>query len=205
MSLFSEPLTHRLLAKPVKVYWRGWETDTYRLQQEGWELSMDQDVCQMRMRMVVRHREAGFMGQTNDIPLHLAAPYGVERAYGMETEPRHIWQMQHMGRSIMVRELGPISGYANFRAVDAKPQLAISEVKCLEDLVPFPSAPLIRNQALILPEASVDDLLAGILERQQEAKLAYFEDLVRKDGEQERAPTKFHCQIISLGDYREAA
>jgi hypothetical protein len=101
---------------------------------------------------------------------------------------------------------GPISAYANFKAVDAKPQLNFERVTSLEDLVPFAGAPIVRNQALILPEATVDDLLKGILDRQEDAKMAFFEDLVQKEGDAESpAPPKFHAQIISLGDYRKAA
>lgn len=189
----------RLLSKPVKVHWLGWETDTYRLQQAGWELSMDQDYMRREMRMVVRHRTEAFIGQTNSIPLEFARdPY-------YEDAAKHIWQMHHMGREIRVHEHGPISAYANFKAVDAKPQLSFERVTSLADLVPFAGAPLIRTQALILPEATVDDLLAGILDRQQDAKMAYFDDLVQREGEMDRAPPKFHAQIISLGDYRKAA
>lgn len=194
----------RWLAKPVPVHWLGWETDTYRLQQNGWELCMDQDPMRMQMRMVVRHPTEQIIGQTNNIPLHLAAPPGVESVYGQDAYPRHIWQMR-MGRSIMVHEHGPVSAYANFKAVDAMPRLDFERVTSLEDLVPFPAAPIVRNQALILPEATVDDLLAGILERQQDAKMAYFEDLVQKEGEEARGAPKFHAQIISLSDYRQAA
>lgn len=198
----SRPWEHeqgRLLSKPVKVHWLGWETDTYRLQQAGWELSMDQDPYRRVMRMVVRHRTEAFIGQTNDIPMELArGPYD-------DIPYSHIWQMRHMGREIRVHEHGPVSAYVNFKAVDAKPQLSFERVTSLKDLVPFAGAPIVRNQALILPEATVDDLLAGILERQEEAKMAFFEDLVQREGEVDRAPPKFHAQIISLGDYRKAA
>lgn len=192
--------TPRWLAKPVPVHWLGWETDTYRLQQAGWQLCMDQCPRLMSMRMVVKHPTAGFMGQTNDIPMMLA-----REPHYMEDAPKHIWQMTTLGRSVMIHEHGPVSAYANFKAVDAMPRLEFNKVTCLEDLVPFPPAPIVRNQALILPEATVDDLLKEILDRQQDAKMAYFEDLVQREGDAERAPPKFHAQIISLGDYRKAA
>jgi hypothetical protein len=189
----------RLLSKPVPVRWMGWETDTYKLQQNGWELSMDQDYCNERMRLAIRHREEGFIGQTNDIPMFYARP-----PHEMQIRDVPIWQMRHMGRTIMVQEHGPISAYANFKAGDACPRLSFDRVTSLADLVPFAGAPIVRTQALILPEATVDDLLKGILDRQHEAKLAYFEDLVAKEGQQ-RQTQKFHAQIISLSDYREAA
>jgi hypothetical protein len=185
--------THgRLLSKPVKVYWEGWETDTYTLQQNGWDLSVDQDHMRMYMRMVVRNKRLGFIGQTNNIPMEYVR-------YGDFDQPKHIWQMQCMGRDIRVHEHGPISAYANFKAIDAKPQLSFEKVTSLEDLVPFARAPLVRTQALVLPEASVDDLLAEILARQSEAKTEYFKDLVWREGQPAPPPHKFHAQIISLG------
>lgn len=190
----------RLLSKPVPVHWLGWETDTWRLQQAGWELSVDQDHYGRRMRMVCRHQQQGFIGQTNDIPFEThVLPH-------LTDIPRYIWQMSHMGRDIYVHSHGgPISSYLNFKAVDAKPQLCFQRVKRLEDLVHFAGAPLVSNQALILPEATVDDLLKEILDRQEDAKLAFFEDLVQREGDEQRAAPKFHAQIISLGDYRKAA
>lgn len=186
----------RLLSKPVKVYWDGWETDTYRLQQNGWDLSVDQDPSYRRMRLVIRNQRQGFIGQTNDIPMELLYP-DPHRNIWEDDRPAHIWQMRHMGRSIMVQEHGPISAYANFKAIDAKPQLSFDRVTSLEDLVPFAAAPLVRTQALVLPEKTVDDLLAEILEKQAGAKTEYFKDLVYREG-QEMPRHKFHAQIISL-------
>ena len=187
----------RLLSKPMRVHWDGWETDTYRLQQNGWDISMDQDPIGLRMRMVIRNRVQGFIGQSHDIPMKLCHP-------GMYDGPEHrdIWQMRAMGREIRIHETGPVSGYANFRAVDCSPRLSFEKVSSLEDLVPFANAPLVRTQALVLPEATVDDLLREILERQQDAKTSYFKDLVGREGQ--LPPHQFHCQIISLTDRRAA-
>lgn len=184
----------RLLSKPVHVHWDGWETDTYRLQQAGWDISMDQDPYGERMRMVIRNQRHGFIGQTNDIPLSRIRPGHLD---DRGPARQHIWQMRHMGRTILVNGDG-VSDYVNFRAVDCKPQLSFARVTSLEDLVPFASAPLVRTQALVLPEATVDQLLSEILERQAEAKMDYFKDLVFREGQAAPPAHKFHAQIISL-------
>lgn len=187
----------RLLSRPVKVYWDGWETDTYRLQQNGWDLSVDQDPYRTEMRMVIRNQTHGFIGQTNGIPYHHIHALNDPTLHPDQMPPMGVWQMRHMGRDIRVQGNNLPERYMNFQAVDGKPSLSFEEVKSLEDLVHFAPAPLIRSQALILPEAQVEDLLAGILERQQDAKMQHFRELANKEG-QEIIKPKFHAQIISL-------
>jgi hypothetical protein len=182
---------HRLLSRPIKVHWAGWESDTFRLQQAGWKLSVEELVHYQQMRMVIKHDQIGMIGQTNDLRFeHYRAANSFDYINNLP-----IWQMAHMGRSIMMHNHGPVDW--NFRPVDATPQLQSREIKSLEDMVHFASAPLVRTQALVLPEATVDDLLKEILERQQDAKMDYFEDLVRKEGQIQPAH-KFHAQIISI-------
>lgn len=194
-------LEGRILSRPMKVRWAGWESDTYSLQQAGWDLSVDQDICHGRMRMVIRHGSTGMIGQTQDLPYdYLEAA----RQGSVSQFCPHIWQMRHLGGSLMVTHGEGFNPFHQFHAIDAKPQYDATRIDHLEDLVHFAKAPLVRTTALVLPEATVDDLLKEILERQQEAKLDYFRDVVQQEGALMR-PHKFHAQIISLGDYKDAA
>lgn len=190
MSTYSD-LGPRMMARPVEVHWAGWRSDTYSLQQAGWELSMDQDYRRNYMRMVIRHQEHGLIGQTNNIPIeHLIAgrePYYLHA-------PRHVWQMQHMGRTIMVND---IAAYANFKAVDATPYLEMKQPQSLEDLVPFPGVTT-RSEMLVLPSASVDDLLREILERQDAERLIYNKDAIQRERFEDGPHTRVHAQIVSL-------
>ena len=183
----------RILSRPVKLHWAGWETDTYRLQQAGWELSSEQDIASGSIRMVIRNEALGMIGQTLttrwDYEDMLKRQYLGDRG---DFEERSL-QLHHMGRQIMVHNHGPM----NFQPIDAQPQMVTSEVRSLEDLAHFAKAPLVRTQALVLPEPEVDDLLKLILEKQQAAKTDYFRDIVAREG-QIAQPHKFHAQIISL-------
>ncbi len=49
----------RILSRPLRVHWAGWETDTYRLQRSGWKISAMQDVRGNRLQMAFRHNGAG--------------------------------------------------------------------------------------------------------------------------------------------------
>ncbi len=183
----------RILSRPVKLHWAGWETDTYRLQQAGWELSAEQNIASRSIRMVIRNEALGMIGQT------LTTAWDYERMLDVgslgvrdDYEEKYL-QLRHMGRQIVVHNHGPM----DFSPIDAQPQVTTSEVRSLDDLVHFAKAPLVRTQALVLPEPEVDDLLRMILERQQAAKTDYFRDIVAKEGGV-AAPHKFHAQIISL-------
>jgi hypothetical protein len=182
----------RLLSRPVKVRWAGWETDTYRLQQNGWQLSAEQDVCYNRMRLVMRHEQIGMIGQTNDLDWDFQRAL---HAVPFEDGPEAFFQMRHMGRSILIQSHGPMD-FSGFQPIDAKPSWTTSPVRELEDLVHF-SAPLVRTKALILPEKTVDSLLAEILEMQEGAKMDYFRDAVAREGEK-LPQARFHAQILSF-------
>lgn len=185
----------RILSRPVKVHWAGWETDTLTLQQNGWELSVDQNIARNEMRMVIRHEQLGFIGQSASLPWDFHSGM-MEHHYLNAYEGRErFFQMRHMGRSIMIHNHGAMD-FSRYSPVDAQPRFTQEAPKELGDLVHF-AAPLVRTQALVLPEKTVDQLLADILEAQQDAKTSYFRDMVAREGDTLPAH-KFHAQIISF-------
>jgi hypothetical protein len=177
----------RILSRPVKLSWAGWETDTFRLQQAGWTLSAEQDYAHCRMRLAFNHDQIDMRGYTQ----------WIEGAGGMTICGQPLeWAyaaVKYVGRTLMIHEHDPF----NFQTVDALPRMALGGYKDLSDLAHFAPAPLVRTQALVLPEEDVDARLSRILEKQQAAKTDYFRDLVRKQG-QDVPAHKFHAQIITL-------
>lgn len=180
---------HRLLSRPIEVHWAGWQTNTLKLQQAGWKLSVEERPYDGLMRMCIKHDQLGMIGQTNNLD------YSYLRSGADQWGTLPIWQMRHLGGRIEIHSPAPLSW--DFKPIDAMPQFAQSSAMSLEDLVHFAPAPLIRTSALVLPEATVDDLLKEILERQEVGKLAYVDNLLFKDGRDPPAH-KFHTQIISL-------
>lgn len=194
MSLYDN-LGPRILSRPVKCYWAGWETDTFRLQQHGWRLSAEEDVYSNSMRLALDHPHLGIRGITERIE------HDYHRDLGGYHEGRPLGlQLKAMGHSIFIHEHGPM----NFHAIDAVPQMRHEQVTRLEDLAHFAPAPLVRSQAIVLPEPDVAELLDRILEKQAQAKTDYFKDIVAKEGSL-LVPHKFHAQIISLDEARKAA
>lgn len=183
----------RLLSQPVRLNWAGWTTDTYRLQQQGWSISADQNIERMSMALALRNERAGMVGVTASVDWDFFR-YANEYASSLPELPVHV-----MGKTVNVNITGR-SPYADFRPIDAKPQFVPmqSERRSLEDLVHFAPA-MARTQQIIVPEESVDDLMKRILDMQSSSRIERIRAEVR---EGERVPVtprqKFHAQIISL-------
>lgn len=188
MNWYDDPIKSR----PVTIHWAGWETDTHKLQRAGWEVSAHEDVACTQMRIALRHQQFNLRGYTAPINRDWDARYSSQ----WEVEAARlgtVGEVRHMGSAIYVieREL------MDFHPVDATPQLRTQDRQhSLDDLAHFAGA-MVRTQQIVVPEEDVDTLLARILEKQQAAKTAYFQEQVRNAGGLLQ-PHKFHAQIISL-------
>lgn len=188
------PEGRRFLSRPIKIHWAGWETDTVRLQQAGWSLSAEEDVAYGSMMVAMRHDGYGMRGVTD---VQRVDYYRLMSDYGDAW--RDISLRARLGSHSRVELV--CMGEPRFRAIDAMPQTSEFSVRTLDDIAHF-ATPLARTREIMVPEPSVSDLLAKILELQEPAKNAYFRDLVDRDrrGEhlQEYPRRKFHAQIVSL-------
>jgi hypothetical protein len=183
---------HRILSRPLRVHWAGWETDTYRLQKCGWKISAYQDIRGSRLQMAFQHAGAGIEGITAELP------YQYERALDMRESAYvdgMVLQVQRMlGETVMIHQMGDVS--AMWSSVDAEPRYTQATITRLEDLAHF-AGPLIRTNEIIVPEESIPELLERILKLQQPARI----DRIKEELRGERRPEqKFHAQIISLRD-----
>ncbi|SFZ81608.1 hypothetical protein SAMN02983003_0591 [Devosia enhydra] len=188
----------RILSRPVELHWAGWKSDTMTLQQNGWDISAQQDIRTMQMGIALR------------------APHGV--AYGMSAmmswefmEDQHRFGMLHrlpaqmrFGKDVMVHHQGPVEALWNqpWGAVDAIPQMVETRRTRLEDFAHFAPAPLVRNNPIVIPEESVSDLMDRILKLQQPDRTARIQAALRNpEGYDTRSlpEQRFHAQIISFG------
>ena len=153
----------KAFSEPVRLHWDGWESDTHHLQRAGWQLSADQDVARGTMQIAARH------------------PNGLSLLTEMQD-----WKYHHANEAIMrgyrvfppmrVRSLGKVeivfhghrNTYSAFAPIDAYPQpREITTCTRLEDFFHF--APVTSPHDLIVPQASVPELLDRILQLQQPA------------------------------------
>lgn len=45
---------YRLISQPIRIHWMGWETDTARLAENGWDISVDQNLQHRSMEIAIR-------------------------------------------------------------------------------------------------------------------------------------------------------
>lgn len=175
-----------LLSRPVRLHWAGWETDTYRLQKAGWDLSAAQGVREGSMRLAMRHEGVRVRG--------ISETQGwdyMREQYGRDAMPSI---RADLASDFFVTILEPLSA---FMPIDAQPQPRPFGVAThFEDFAHFAPA-LSRSREIILPEETVPELLERILMLQQPARTERIRREVRD--ERERFPIhKIHAQIISL-------
>lgn len=182
----------RILSRPLRVHWAGWETTTFELQKRGWKLSACQDVHRGRMQIAMRHAGARIEGITE--------PLGYDYEEAMDPRRRgyvegRVLRVQMIGEAVSMHISGELP--AAWGPIDAEPRYAPEfKVTRLEDLAHF-AGPLIRTNEIIVPEESVPELLERILKLQQPARTERIRDELRGE---HRPEQKFHAQIISLRD-----
>ncbi len=184
-------IEYQLMSRPVRLHWAGWETDTYRLQEHGWSISAEQDIASMTMMLALRHPHEAAYGISSRVPWEFME----ERSFS--THPLDLGADFRFGRDVIVHHMG---GLPNFSAIDALPQMMETRRTRLEDFAHF-TTPLVRTQEIVVPEESVEDLMARILKLQQPDRTERIRQSLRNP-EGYRLDTlpkqKFHAQILSF-------
>lgn len=180
---------HYIASRPIKVVWAGWESDTLALQQAGWSLSALQDVACNGMRLAMRHAALSLRGITDTIDFHY-----LEQAHSYKALDKIVLRANVASTlHITLHESGPFL----FKPIDAQPTFIAQERKSMDDLVHF-MTPLTRTQEIIIPEASISELLDKILQMQEPAKNERFQQMVREETWETRPRQNMHAQIITL-------
>lgn len=194
MGMASGAYSGRMRSHPVRVRFAGWESDTFTLQREGWEISADQDVRCDRMSIAIKHPKMGIGGVTSYADWQYQRYFGDAR-YADQLPPLPILEMrqlsgvhervyfQHRRLELSTRAYSPI---------DAVPSYVVEEPKTLDDIAHFAS---FEQKRILLPQEEVEKLMARILELQQPERAAHFLKEAKQDSS--RAP-KFEAQIMSF-------
>lgn len=182
----------RLLSRPLRLQWAGWETTTFALQRAGWRLSAEQDFRSERMRIAMKHDGMNLMAMTPDF--RFAYMDVAQNPRLLEEIPSQV--VQAMGRDVSIHMAGSMDWM--FQAIDATPTFTTNRIERLEDLAHF-AAPLVRTREIIIPNESVDDLMERILKLQQPARTERLKAEMRSPEGYTAVPQqKFHAQILSL-------
>jgi hypothetical protein len=181
----------RILGEPCEVHFAGFRSDTYRLQQAGWQLSMEQDLRMRTINLIMRFEPAR---------LYMMAR-GQDFDYFRDTRgARPVFHIQHCSSNLTVQIMGTL---ASFAPVDATPAFVTSERKRIEDFAIF--APLqVRTEEILVDPKSVDECLA-LIKKMQAPEL---EAVRKRNAARARDPgsmehgylqrTNVHAQVITL-------
>jgi hypothetical protein len=188
-----------LLSRPLKLYWAGWETDTYTLQREGWCLSASQDLHQGRMQIAIKHPDLKIYGMTDCISFEY-----MKFMTGLNDIHRFPVLRAQLASQLYCYSLFNFNERISFKPIDAEPKMRFNDLaagpKSIEDFAHF-AEPLFKTQKIIVPEPNVLELIDRVLEIQETSRQKYFLDQAIEDN----LKPKVHAQIISLADLRNVA
>jgi len=192
---------YRVLSEPAEVWWAGFRSDTYRLQQEGWQIAAEEDVMRDSIRLLLKHR---------DMKLYaLTAAEGYRFRAQQYERQQLVFQVVMAAPHFQVQQVGSVD-FAAFREIDAKPQvLHAPAIRSIEDFRIF-ATPLVRTEEIIVEPQTVSAMLEQIRKMQapEQARIRAQQRLAegRKAYEEVDAvpQQRFHAQIISLAERRAA-
>jgi len=174
---------------PIPVEMAGWRSDTYELQQHGWQISADQDVHRRCIQLALHHPRTGVYAMSMIEDLDYFHP---ERADMLRHMVIHINQM---GVKVLFQHTINISQepMSAFNPVDATPYIIETKISSLEDLVVFRPLP---KEIIVAPD-SVPSLMDKILAL-QDPKMKEIMSEQRKRDARDAPKIESHCQIISI-------
>lgn len=177
---------------PIRLYWAGWETDTFSLAKQGWQISAEQNVMNNRMRIAIRHPEAEIQGIT-EIEEFLYREMTDGRMHS-PVIPTTL-QFSTLQRQVFVNTMSH-SGEFDFRAIDPRPRYEyMSEIRNLEDFAHFETTFETPKHEVYLHEANLNQILEMAIKKQEpEQKQIRKEMLKRKELEEYRRG-KLHTEL----------
>jgi hypothetical protein len=148
----------RLVNPPVRINFAGFQSDTYTLQRNGWQISVEELHETFQMRIAIKHPGFGVYGITAGVDFDMSRQEGM-----LDPLELPIMALHHN-----IRVQPPIAlehdMMKGFNPVDARPQVVMKEPMHIDDLMIF--RPLKKESEIIIPQQSVSELLAKIHELQ---------------------------------------
>mgnify|MGYP001603303335 CR=1 FL=1 len=188
---------HRVLSRPMRVRWGGWETTTTQLQQGGWELAVHEDFSRMTIRMTMRHQGFRMYGVSRYLDFNFMRYANAESDLS-----QYIIEIEQMGTNIIIQMMEMGDPFAGMKAIDAYPQFTTRTIKRIEDYGFF-ATPLVRTQELIVDPSEI----GRVLELIKQAQLPE-QEAIRKRQQMQASRAgldltaipqqTFHAQLLSV-------
>jgi hypothetical protein len=183
-----------MVSQPVRLHWMGWETNTYELERNGWELSAHQDMHRGQMALAIRHSEMQVRGMSE-----FMQDWDFRRSMNIYDDPRS-WPVLGCKLAndlrITTHQAGT-SEYA-FHPIDARPMYSESRIQSLDDLAHFRKLEKPGNE-IFLKKASMADILEMALSRQEPKQEQIRKEMVRRQELEimEDSQLKAHLRLVS--------
>lgn len=180
----SEP---RLLSRPHDVYFCGFRSTTFQLQQAGWQLSVNNHDFGGRITLAMHNKDfGGYM---------LADTMAFDHFRPLDIPLRFV--VRRVNADILVYQSDIGMDFSMFEPIDARPQYVTTERKSIKDFNIF-ATPLVRTEEIIVEPSSVSECL-DLIRRLQAPELAEIRERDRtRDFSEARNQMKFHAQVMSL-------
>lgn len=192
-------LNSRILSQPCEVFWAGFKSNTFALQQAGWSIAVEQDFVDARIRLLINNPDWNLYAFSN------FSSHDFYRERHDEFRMRPSFTIGHCSPRIKVTQV--MDDFSKFKQIDAAPQYTNAEIKDIEDFGIF-AVPMTRTEEIIVEPADVYTLLEQIKKMQSPEQAEIRKRNRRRDsegGSEISQRQNFHAQIISLEDYRKAA
>ncbi len=181
--------SHRVISPIVKMHFAGWESDTLTLQQNGWELSVNQEMYGQNMTIAMRHPEAKVIFYSNPIECKTYLYRSSKLMHG------NVGRVITENTRILLQNVDLQKG---FEPVDAIPSIVEMKEMSYADFNMFRPAPMRTDELVVKPE-EVGMWIKRIKEAQGEKQKEIREKIRKGRINLEPAPEHtVHAQIISL-------
>ena len=179
----------RILNKPVRLNWAGWETDTYQLGRLGWQISAKQDVYRNTMGIAINHPHLQIQG------ISIVEEFLFRELMEGRCAPRLpiTLQFQTMAREVYINTVD--SQEIGFSAVDFQPTVCESRITKLEDFANFKTISEVPKNAIYLKEANIDQILQMALKKQAPEQDRIRQEVLRQQELQSLRMGTLHTEL----------
>lgn len=179
----------RIRNRPIKLYWAGWETDTYRLGSEGWEISAEQDIHNHQMRIAINHSKARIQGISN-----IDSYAYQEFMSDIDFSPRipTMLRFDDLSRQIYINSMR--NREVTFQPVDYRPHYIDTEIKSLHDFANFSSPEIAKNE-VFLHEANINQILEMALQKQAPHQEEIRREMIKRQEIRQMKTGKLHTEL----------
>lgn len=189
----------RILSRPVNIRWAGWETDTVKLQRNGWRLAVEFDPCDQRYRLLMNHEQLQLTAITDQRRIDYALSE-MHNTFRRDMFP--IFEVRHVAPTFEILRIQETGEPWNFNQINAEPLMTDAVVERLEDLNIFRLA-LDKAEEVVIDKAdmTVIEHLQAIKALQSEKQHELREKARRERDRGE--PSVSGEVVVQLIDYKQ--